>query len=437
MKPLISTFCLLGAFSAGLAFSQPATTPLFWPDKQGPTQNGVVPEPDASKLPLEWDEASHKGIVWKTPLEDEGHCTPVIGGDLIWFTAASTDGHKMYVYCVNRKDGKILQHKLLFENETPEELGNPINNYAAPSCVLEPDAVYVHFGTYGTARLDPKTAEVVWQRRDIKVRHFRGPGSSPVIFENLLILTFDGIDQQFTLALDKKTGKDVWKTPRSTDYHDLDKEGKPTRDGDLRKAYGTPAFVKVGNQTQLISVGSKASFGYDPRTGKEIWTLPHGEYNAASRPLVQGSTVFINTGFPRGHLMALKVGPDTKGDVTSKLLWNRDKFNAELASSVLVNDHIFQITNAAVGVCVNLETGKEEWNERIFSGTGKVISSSIGTKERIYFFNEAGEGVVLAASPQFKVLARNHLESGMTASPAEAEGDLILRTKAALYRIRK
>ena len=105
--------------------AQPATTPLFWPDKQGPTFNGVVPDADAARMPLEWNEAANKGIAWKTPLEDEGHSTPVIGGDLIWFTAATKDGKKNFVYCIDRKDGKILHHKLLFENVAPEELANP------------------------------------------------------------------------------------------------------------------------------------------------------------------------------------------------------------------------------------------------------------------------------------------------------------------------
>jgi outer membrane protein assembly factor BamB len=421
----------------GFALAQPATTPLFWPDKQGPTGNGVVPDPDGAKMPLEWNEAANQGIAWKTALEDEGHSTPVIGGDLIWFTAATKDGKKDFVYCVDRRDGKIVHHKLLFENETPEELGNPINNYAAPSCVLEDDAVYVTFGTYGTARLDPRTAEVVWQRRDINARHYRGPGSSPVIFENLVILTFDGIDQQFTIALDKKTGKDAWKTPRSTNYGDLDKEGKPTRDGDLRKAYGTPALLKAGGTTQLVSVGSRAAFGYDPRTGKEIWTVTHAGYNAAVRPLVNGDTVYMNTGYPNGHLVALKIGPDTTGDVTAKALWERPKYNADLASAVLVNDHIFQSSAAAVGVCVKLTDGTDAWSERLFTGAGKVIASAIGTRERVYFFNEGGDATVVAAAPQFKVLARNKLESGMTASPAAADGALILRTKTHLYKIAK
>jgi len=435
MNLFLPTASLL--IATGIAFGQPATTPLFWPDKQGPALNGVVPDAEAAKLPLEWNEEAGKGIAWKTPLEDEGHCTPVIGGDLIWFTASSTDGKKNFVYCINRHDGKIIHHKLLFENAAPEPLSNPINNYAAPSCVLEEDAVYVTFGTYGTARLDPRTAEVVWQRRDINARHFRGPGSSPVLFENMLILTFDGVDHQFTIALDKKTGKDVWKTPRSTNYNDLDKEGKPKGEGDYRKAYGTPSFIKVGDTTQLISVGSRAAFGYDARTGKEIWTVTHGGYNAAVRTLVQGDIIYLNTGYPKGHVVALKVDSSTKGDVTSKALWDRDKYNADLAGAVLVNEHIFQATSAAVCVCVELAKGTDVWNERIFTGAGKIVASPIATKERLYFFNEAGEAAVLGSTPKYEVLARNKLSSGMTASPAAADGALFLRTKTHLYKIVK
>src|SRR5262245_40614550 len=94
-------FLFLTLLAVHVAVAQPATTPLFWPDKQGPTRNGVIPEADAAKLPLEWDEAAGKGIAWKTPIEGEGHCTPVIGGDMIWFTSATADGHKMYLYGVN------------------------------------------------------------------------------------------------------------------------------------------------------------------------------------------------------------------------------------------------------------------------------------------------------------------------------------------------
>lgn len=421
--------------AGSLSAAGPATTPVFWPDKQGPSQNGVVPEADAASLPLEWDEAAGRGIAWKTPLEGDGHGTPVIGGDMIWFTAATNDGKKMFLYGINRHDGKILHHKLMYENTDPEPLGNPINNYAAPSCVLEADALYVHFGTYGTARVNPASGDVVWERKDIHARHYRGPGSSPVIAGDLLILTYDGVDRQFTMALDKKTGRTVWETPRSTDFTALESTGRGTIPGDKRKAYGTPALLSHAGGTQIISVGAAAAFGYDARTGKEIWTLPHDTYNAAVRPLVHNSVVYINTGSPRGHLVALKIDADTRGNASSRVLWDRPKLNGELASGVLVNDHIFQITNAAIGVCVSLKDGGDVWSERIFNAAGKVISSAIATKERVYFFNESGNATVIAAASKFQVLARNKLDSGMTASPAAADGALYLRTKTHLYKI--
>ena len=425
------------ACSSGLALAQPSTTPVFWPDKQGPTLNGMVAAADQDRLPLEWDEDAHKGVAWKVALEDEGHSTPVIGGDMIWFTAATTDGKKMYLYGVDRNDGKIVHHKLIFENPNPEPLGNPTNNYAAPSCALEADALYVHFGSYGTVRINPVNAEVVWERRDIKCRHFRGPGSSPVIFENLLILTFDGIeDDQFTVALDKTTGKDVWRTKRSTvDYGDLDKEGKPTRDGDMRKAFCTPNFLSVGGTTQMISPASYAFFGYEPRTGKELWTYHTTGYNAAIRPIFQGDMAYVNTG---NHLVALKLDGSASGDMTGKAAWVREKHNASFSSTVLVNDHIFQANAACVGVCVSLKDGTDRWSERLFKGAGKMFASAIATKDRVYFFSENGEGTVVATNPdKFTVLAHNHLAEGMTSSPVVADGALFLRTKTHLYKIVK
>jgi outer membrane protein assembly factor BamB len=421
--------------SCGTLLAEPATTPLFWPDRQGPTQNGMIPESEWAKLPLEWDEASGKGIAWKTPIENEGHCSPIIGGDLVWFTSATTDGHKMYVYAINRHDGKILHHKLIFENEAPEELGNPVNNYAAPSPAMDETGVYVHFGTYGTAKLEPKTAKVIWQRRDINVRHFRGPGSTPVLFENLLILTFDGIDKQFVTALDKTTGKTVWTTHRTTDYGDLDKEGKPTRDGDLRKAYGTPTLMDVDGQVQLISVGSRAAFGYDAKTGKEIWTLRHAEFNASARPVVDGSIVYINTGSERSHLVALKLDKDAKGDLTEtpRVLWDRAKRNAVLSSPILVNGYIFQATGAAVGTCADPKTGEDVWSERI--SPGKFVAAPIATKDRIYFISDTGDVTVVAPAPEFKVLATSKFESGVTASPAVADGAIFVRTKTHLCKV--
>lgn len=425
-------------FIASTALSQPATTPLFWPDKNGPTMNGIVPEADAKRAPLEWDEASGKNIVWRTPLENEGHSNPVIGGDLIWFTSATKDGKRMFVYCLDRHTGKVLHHKLLFENPSTEELGNPINNYAAPSPFLEADAVYVHFGTYGTARLDPATAEVVWQRRDVNVRHFRGPGSSPIVFENLLILTFDGIDQQFTMALDKKTGATVWKTPRTTDYGDIDPAtGKPKRDGDFRKAFGTPVFATVGGKPQLISVGSCAAFGYDPLTGKELWTVPFKNMNAAPRTLVLPGMAIINTGSERSTLLGVRLDETMSGNIAgSHVLWERTKRNSSESCPVIVNGLLFQVTRGGVVTCVKADTGEDVWEDRF---EGQHLPSPIAAGDRLYFCNDRGETTVIRAADKFEVLAKNTLAGGadaaMSASPSVADGDIYIRTKSAMYRI--
>ena len=417
---------------ATVASAQEAPAP-FWPSKGGPTQDGIVPSAEAARLPLEWDEASGKNITWKTPIEGEGHSTPVIGGDHIWFTAATKDGKQQYLYGIDRKSGKVIHHLLMFENPTPEELGNPFNNYAAPSPFLEADALYVHFGTYGTARVDPATGKKVWERRDINARHYRGPGSSPVVHGDLLYLTFDGIDQQFVTALDKKTGATVWKTNRTTDYGDLDKDGKPTRDGDMRKAYHTPAVFEMGGVEVLVSVGSRAAFGYEAKTGKELWTVRHGGFNAAIRPLRFENVLVLNTGSERAHTVGIRIDDQMKGDITeSHTLWDREKRNASESCSLLVDGRLFQVTRGGVVSCTDAKTGQDIWEDRF---EGQHLPSPIAAGERIYFCNDRGDCTVIRAADKFEVLARNKLADGMTSSPVAADGALFLRTKTALYRI--
>jgi outer membrane protein assembly factor BamB len=409
-----------------------AESRLSWPDKSGPTFNGHVAAADAKGLPTEWDEAAGKNIAWKIKLEGEGHSTPAIGDGRLWFTAATPDGKKQYVYCVAADSGRVLHHKLLFENEKPEPLGNAVNTYASPSCALEADAVYVHFGTYGTARLDPRTGDVVWQRRDINCRHFRGPGSSPVIFEDLLILTYDGIDQQFVTALDKATGKTVWRTDRSTDYKDTGANGKPIADGDLRKAYGTPSLVEVDGHWQLISVGSRAGFGYDARTGKEIWTIEHPDFNSSARPLFFRDTVIVGTG-SAAHLIAVRLGPSTRGNVTkSHVAWTRTRGNGKLPAPVLVGERIFCPTDGGVLNCVKAATGEELWSKRL---GGTFVSSPIVAGDLIYLCDELGVAHVVKAGETFEAVARNTIKEGMRASPAVADGAIYLRTFGQLYKV--
>lgn len=422
-----------GVMSVGLA--QPATTPVFWPDKNGPTLNGIVPAEEASRLPLTWNFETGENIAWKTDLEGEGHSSPVIGGDLIWFTVATEDGAKQYVYGIDRHTGKVIHHLLIFENAAPEELGNPLNNYAAPSPVLEADALYVHFGTYGTARIDPATGKKVWERRDINVRHYRGPGSSPLIHGEMLILTYDGIDQQFVTALNKKTGETLWKTPRTTNYEDLDAEGRPTRDGDLRKAFHTPSVFTLGGVETLVSVGSRAAFGYAVDTGKELWTVRHGGFNAAIRPLVCQNVLVLNTGSERAHTIGVRIDDKMQGDITeSHVIWDREKRNASEANSILVGDRLFQVTRGGIVTCMDPLTGQDIWEDRL---TGQHLPSPIAAGDRLYFSNDRGNTRVIRAGDKFELLAEGLLPDAMTAAPAVADGALFIRTKKQLFKIAK
>jgi outer membrane protein assembly factor BamB len=254
-----------------------------------------------------------------------------------------------------------------------------------------------------------------------------------VVHGDLLYLTFDGIDQQFVTALDKKTGATVWKTNRTTDYGDLDKDGKPTRDGDMRKAYHTPAVFEMGGVEVLVSVGSRAAFGYEAKTGKELWTVRHGGFNAAIRPLRFENVLVLNTGSERAHTVGIRIDDQMKGDITeSHTLWDREKRNASESCSLLVDGRLFQVTRGGVVSCTDAKTGQDIWEDRF---EGQHLPSPIAAGDRIYFCNDRGDCTVIRATDKFEVLARNKLADGMTSSPAVADGALFLRSKTALYRI--
>ncbi|MBX9790478.1 MAG: PQQ-binding-like beta-propeller repeat protein [Pirellulales bacterium] len=422
---------IVGLLVLGLA--PPANAELPWPRRNGPFENGCAAPSDARGVPTEWDEATGKNIAWKVDLEGFGHSTPVIGNGRLWLTAATKDGKQQFVYAIDTQIGQVIHHKLLFENAAPEPLGNEVNTYASPTCVLEEDAVYVHFGSYGTARLDPKTAEVVWQRRDLPCRHFRGPGSSPYVWHDLLILTFDGIDQQYVTALDKRTGKTIWRTDRSTDYHDLDANGKAKLDGDLRKAYGTPGTIDVAGTTQLVSIGSRAAFGYEAATGREIWTVTHEDFNAAAPPLFFENLAIMNTGSGGAKFMAVRLDDSTRGNVDSThIVWNRTRGNSRLSGPALDRDRIWMLTDNGVLYGLSAKTGEELAVLRL---GGSYVASPVVVGDHLYACNEDGTTTVVRTTVPPEILARNVLDEGMRASPAVAAGAIYLRTFTRLYKI--
>jgi outer membrane protein assembly factor BamB len=187
-----------------------------WPDFRGPWCDGRATGPGQTNLlglPLHWSDTEN--VKWKTPIPYRGWSSPVILDGQIWLTTATVDGHDFFAVCVDQASGNILFNQKIFHHDNPESLGAAanFNCYAAPSAVLEPGRVYVSFGSYGTACLDTASKKILWQRDDLPCRHFRGPGSSPMLWKNLLVLTMDGIDLQYTAALDKNTPVGTTWTP--------------------------------------------------------------------------------------------------------------------------------------------------------------------------------------------------------------------------------
>ncbi|MHC4271612.1 MAG: PQQ-binding-like beta-propeller repeat protein, partial [Planctomycetota bacterium] len=175
-----------------------------WPEFRGPNKDG---HSKATELPLTWSETEN--IKWKVPMHGRGWSTPVVWGEKIWMTTAGEKGEQMFAVCVSLNTGEVLHDIKIFDNENPPGISS-MNSYASPSPLIEEGRVYVHFGTFGTACLDTTTAEVLWQRRDLNCDHEEGPGSSPVMFGELMILTLDGGDVQYLAALNKNTGETVW-----------------------------------------------------------------------------------------------------------------------------------------------------------------------------------------------------------------------------------
>ena len=251
------------------------------------------------------------------------------------------------------------------------------------------------------------------------------------MFKNLLILTMDGIDVQYMAALDKRTGKNVWKTDRTAEWNDLDSNGKPKGEGDFRKAYSTPLIAEIDGKIQMLTVSAKAAYCYDPATGDELWKIHHRGYSNSSRPLFGHGLAYFNTGFPRPEIWAVRVGG--KGNVTdTHIAWKRRSAVPQIPSALLIGDMLFAVSDTGVVTCLDAVTGDEIWKDYL---KNQFTASPIYADGRIYCFSKKGQTVVLGAGREFELLAKNKLESGFMASPAVSGKAFFLRTKTHLYRI--
>jgi outer membrane protein assembly factor BamB len=388
-----------------------------WPEYRGPTGDGQAPNAD---LPVEIDEKTH--VRWKTPIHGKGWSSPVVWGQQIWLTTATPDGKVQSALCVDLDSGKVLRDMVIYENEKPD-FCHPMNSYASCTPVIEEGRIYIHFGTYGTVCLDTKTGDRIWDRRDLKCNHFRGPASSPIVHDGMLVVAFDGFDYQYVVSLDTKTGKTVWKKDRNIKYG--------TTNGDLKKAYCTATVIEVDGQSQVICPSAMATIAYEPKTGEQLWMAYHGGMNASARPLFGQGLLFITNGM--GGMVAVR--PDGRGDVTkTHLAWNIKKSVAKKSSQIMVDGLLYMVSDNGIISCLEPKTAKPLWQERY---GGEFAASPICAGGKIYFFGRTGKISVIEPGREYKLLAENQLGDGYMASPAIVGDKMILRSKTHLYCVSK
>jgi outer membrane protein assembly factor BamB len=317
--------------------------------------------------------------------------------------------------CVDTTKGEIVQDTEVFRIREKGPGIHAKNSFASPTPIVRNDRIYVHFGFYGTACLN-LAGDVIW-KQTLRYEPQHGPGGSPALFEDLLLISCDGFDTQYVVALDIQTGKIRWKTPR----------------GKGNQAYTTPLLFEADGRPQLISPGAFCAYSYDPRTGKELWHIQYGEgFSNVPQAVFAHGLVYICSGFFQPVLFAVR--PDGKGDVTkSRVAWTYSRAIPLTPSPVVVKGELFMISDNGIATCLDAKTGALHWQKRI---GGNHSASPIFADGRLHFLSEDGECTIVEPdAKEYRELARNLIDERTMASLAFAGKAIYLRGDRHLYKI--
>jgi len=393
-----------------------------WAEFRGPTGQGHA---TASKLPTQW--SSSKNVAWKTSIAGLGWSSPIVVGDRIYLTTAvpTGDGEKkdqsLRTICLNAATGKSVWDKEIFlqDGKTAKPIHSK-NSHASPTPISDGKHLFVHFGAQGTACLTLDGA-AVWQNREFQYEMRHGNGGSPILVDNLLVFSCDGLDKMFVVALDKSTGKVRWQTAREH------KNGN-------KFSFGTPLLIEVNGEKQIVAPGTFHVAAYRPKDGSEVWRVDYGlGYSVIPRPVFGHGLLFLSSGYDTPVLMAIK--PDGTGNVTeTHVAWKTNKSAPHTPSPLLVGDQLYVVSDGGIATCFNAVSGEQIWQKRI---GGNFSASPLFADGKIYLQSEQGDGIVLQPGSEYVELAKNELAPRTFASYAVADGALLIRTETQLYRIQQ
>ena len=417
MKPLSSAATLL---LLGLVSAQGEN----WPQFRGPNGQGKSSE---TNLPLKW--SAEENVAWKSALPGQAWSSPIVWGNRVLVTTATEDGQSCRVLALDSSDGRIVWDKEVFRQVPGRKESR--NSFATPTPATDGERVYVGFNDGSFAALDFSGA-IVWTNRSYPFYSQHGLGSSPIVYRDLLIMARDGSgqgegktslgwhepwDQAYVIALDTQTGRERWKGRR----------------GLSRISHGVPAiWTAPDGSAQLVSEAGDVVQGFDLATGERLWSSQVlGEGKAPSVVFGEG-LVFTAGGWGgKETIKAFRLGG--RGNLgESNLVWEQRRGMPKVPSMLYVQPHLFVIEDSGLAQCLEAATGQIAWQQRL---GGRFSASPVFAAGRIYCVGDNGETTVLAAGPQFEVLARNPLDEKVQASPAISGGRIFIRTERHLLAV--
>jgi outer membrane protein assembly factor BamB len=393
-----------------------------WSRFRGPSGQGMSSE---SNLPIRWSPTEN--IAWKTAIPGEGWSSPVVYSDNVFLTSTTNEGHSCHVICVDRKTGRIRWNTRVFEQQTNNKRNE--NSFSTPTPTTDGRHVYAVFSSGKMVAVD-LDGDVVWTNRDVSFYGHHGLAASPILYRDLVIMAYDGSsdgennkvgwkipwEQAVLLAVDKTSGETRWRGKR----------------GLSRLGHVTPNVLRVGGVDQIISGAGDTVQGFDPASGRRIWSIYSQGEGVTPSIVVGEGMVFSCSGFEASTIRVIR--PDGQGDVTdTHIVWEQTKGVPSLASLLYVDPYLYSASVDGVVTCFGAADGEIVWQGRI---GGKHSSSPIYADGKIYFLSELeGESVVIRAGPKLEVLARNRLDETCKASMAASQGNIFIRSENHLYCI--
>lgn len=431
-----------------------------WPGWRGPHGTGVLEAGDGSAPPLTWSEKEH--VRWQVPLPGPGNSTPIVWNDRVFITQSTDSDHRRMLMCFNRSDGKLLwQSGVVYAHH---ESTNSQNPYCSASAVTDGTYVVAYFGSAGLCCYDFSGKEL-WHRDLGKTNSWHGSGASPILYKDLCIVNAGPGTEAALIALDKKTGAQVWKvSPNKGAAAGLaaffgrgsEDDGPPTSRpagtfdnadmaadlsgaGGMEGSWSTPLIVRVGDHDELIVPLPSHLAGYDPATGKELWTCAGMTVQVIATPTAANGILLVSHKIMFGgtQVMAIKLGG--AGDITAThLLWKQSLPKVCVGSPIFAERKAYLVTQYGTIICMDMATGKKLAEKRLNgqASQGGSWSSPVLVGDKLYVPNLSGEVFVIKPSPELEVLSTNSIGEETTCSSlAISQGEVFQRTYKALWCI--